>query len=103
MASNAATVGGTTTDLARPGRIPVSALGTALAAFFMISFTLCVLLGVVVPDKAPHMIWLQFLPGFEWMSWGSYFLGLAETFVYGWYVALVFAPLYNHFATRWGR
>lgn len=32
----------------------------------------------------------------------SFFLGLAESLAWGWYVALVFAPLYNFFAARAG-
>ena len=41
-----------------------------------------------------------FLPGFELLSWRSFFLGLAESFAWGWYVALVFGPLYNFFVRR---
>jgi hypothetical protein len=42
-------------------------------------------------------VWLQFLPGFEWIAWRSVLPGTAETFGYGWYVALVFARLYTYF------
>jgi hypothetical protein len=41
-----------------------------------------------------------FLPGFELLNWRSFFIGLAESFGYGWYVALIFGPLYNFFALR---
>jgi hypothetical protein len=41
-----------------------------------------------------------FLPGFELLSWQSYFLGLIESFVWGWYIALVFGSLYNFFSRR---
>jgi hypothetical protein len=41
-----------------------------------------------------------FLPGFELLSWRSYFLGLAESFAWGWYIALVFGSLYNFFVRR---
>jgi hypothetical protein len=81
-------------------RVPVAPLGMALAAFLMISYTLCVLLVFIAPGQGLHQAWLQFLPGFEW-TWTGYFIGLAENFVYGWYVALVFAPLYNWFAEKW--
>jgi hypothetical protein len=35
------------------------------------------------------------------LTWGSFLLGLVESFGYGWYVALIFGPLYNYCATRW--
>jgi hypothetical protein len=42
------------------------------------------------------------LPAFEWISVGSFFLGLAESFLWGVYVGLVFPPIYNALYRRWG-
>jgi hypothetical protein len=42
-----------------------------------------------------------FLPGFELLSWRSFFLGLVESFAWGWYVARIIAPLCNFFASHW--
>jgi hypothetical protein len=81
-------------------RIPVVTLGLSLSVFFALTFVLCVLLGLVVPDWRLHQPWLQFLPGFTWLTWPSFFLGLTESSAYGWYVALIFGPLYNLFAAR---
>jgi hypothetical protein len=78
------------------------ALGLSLSLFLALSFLLCVLLGLVVPDFGMHRPWLQFLPGFTWLTWPSFFLGLIESFAYGWYVALFFGPLFNFFAARGG-
>jgi hypothetical protein len=39
-------------------------------------------------------------PGFTWITWPSFFLGLLWSFICGWYVAVVFAPLFNFFAAR---
>jgi hypothetical protein len=83
-------------------RIPIVALGWSLSFFFVLSFVLCVLLGLVVPDFGLHQPWLQFFPGFTWLTWPSFLLGLIESFAYGWYVALVFGPIYNFFAARLG-
>jgi hypothetical protein len=44
--------------------------------------------------------WQHLLPGFEWISWKSFFLGLVESYGYGWYAALIWLPLYNVFALR---
>ena len=79
-------------------RLSVMATGMALGSFLSISFILCILLGLLVPDGGLHKPWLQFLPGFSWLTWPSFFLGLCESFAYGWYVALIFVPLQNYFA-----
>jgi 2TM family of unknown function (DUF5676) len=41
---------------------------------------------------------VRLLPGFTWLNWSSFFLGLVESFFYGVYTGLVFAPLYNAFS-----
>ena len=82
-------------------RIPIVALGLSLSLFLALSFTLCVLAGLVFRTGL-HQPWLQFFPGFTWLTWPSFFLGLIESFAYGWYVALIFGPLYNLFAARGG-
>lgn len=79
-------------------RIPLVPLGLSLSVFLATSYALCILLGLVWPAPGLHQPWLQFLPGFTWLTWPSFFLGLAETLAYGWYIALVFAPLFNFFA-----
>lgn len=81
-------------------RIPVFALGMALGTFLALTFVLCVLFDLWFPALAMNPVWRPLLPGFTWLSWGSFFLGLVEAFAYGWYVALIFGPLYNFFAAR---
>jgi hypothetical protein len=81
--------------------IPVVALGLSLAVFFVISYIACIALYLVAPTwVANHAMLSLLLPGFELLSWPSFFLGLAESFGYGWYIALVFAPLYNYFVAK---
>jgi hypothetical protein len=87
----------------RPATIPVLALGMSLGLFFAISYLLCVLLYFWFPEMAAnHAVLVLFLPGFKLLTWPSFFLGLIESFGYGWYVALICGPLYNFCATRWG-
>jgi hypothetical protein len=81
-------------------RLPLVPLGLSLSLFLAITYVLCILLGLVWPDAALHQPWLQFLPGFTWLTWRSFFLGLVEALAYGWYVALVFTPLFNFFASQ---
>ena len=87
---------------ATTARIPVAALGLSLGIFFLITFALCVGYDLLFPGQAMYQSWLRLLPGFTWLSWQSFGLGLVETFLYGWYVALIFAPLFNFFAARFG-
>lgn len=81
-------------------RVPVIALGISLSLFLAITFTLCVGFDLLFPGHAMYESWLRLLPGFTWLSWPSFLLGLAESFAYGWYMALIFGPLYNFFAAR---
>lgn len=84
-----------------PGpRIPVAVFGLSLGIFFVITFALCVGFDLLFPGQAMYRSWLRLLPGFTWLSWPSFLLGIVESFVYAWYVALVFCPLFNFFAAR---
>ena len=81
--------------------IPVYALGMAMSVFFVISYALCVLAYLLFPDMiSGHAILPLLLPWFKFLSWGSFFLGFVESFLLGWFVAIVFGPLYNFFLTR---
>ena len=84
-------------------RLPVVPLGMSLGIFLAITFVLCVGFDLLFPGMAMYQTWLKLLPGFTWLSWPSFLLGLVESFAYGWYVALVFGPLYNFFVTRLAR
>jgi hypothetical protein len=82
--------------------IPVVALGMSASLFFIISYVICVVGYLLFPAlPIQHAALAIFLPGFELLSWGTFFLGLVESFAYGWYIALIFGPLYNFFALRW--
>lgn len=75
--------------------ISLLAVGHATSALLAISFTLCVVFDLLFPDYAMYSSWQALVPGFEWISWKSYFLGLIETYAYGWYFALIWVPVYN--------
>jgi hypothetical protein len=83
--------------------IPIVTLGCALSAFFVLSYTICILGYLVWPNSpVQHAALGIFLPGFTLLSWQSFFLGLIESFVWGWYIAAVFGALYNFFLRRAG-
>ena len=75
--------------------ISTLAAGHATSLFFAITFTLCVAFDLVFPQQAMYLAWLDLLPGFHWISVQSYLLGLVESYGYGWFIALIWVPLYN--------
>ncbi len=81
--------------------VPVLALGWSLSLGFVISYVVCIL-GYLIAPALPvlHGALAIPLPGFQLDSWPRFLLGLVESFGWGWYIALVFGPLYNFFAAR---
>ncbi len=47
-----------------------------------------------------YQSWQRLLPGFQWISWKTFLLGLIESYGYGWFFALIWAPLYNVLGNR---
>jgi len=75
--------------------LSVRAVGHATSALLAITFTLCVAFDLLFPQYAMYSAWQALVPGFEWLSLKSFLLGLAETYAYGWYFALIWVPVYN--------
>ena len=80
--------------------VSFSAVGHATSLFLAISFVVCVAGDLVMPAHEMHSAWQRLLPGFVWLTWGSFFLGLIESYAYGWYFTLIWVPLYNVLSTR---
>ena len=70
-------------------------MGLSVSLFLAITFILCVLFDLMFPAYAMNQTWSALLPGFVWISWTSFALGLFEALTYGWYVGIVFVPIYN--------
>lgn len=71
------------------------AVGHASSLFLVMTFTLCVVFDLLFPEAAMYRSWQALLPGFKWLSWSSFLLGLVESYGYGWYFALLWVPIYN--------
>lgn len=80
--------------------LSLTAVGHATSSFLAITFVLCVGFDLLFPAHAMYQSWQKLLPGFEWISWKSFFLGTIESYGYGWYFTLIWVPLYNVFAKR---
>jgi 2TM family of unknown function (DUF5676) len=74
----------------------------SLALFSGFSFILCVAWGLLVPPGVHGTRFLEMtLPGFVWLTPGTFVLGLVEAVVIGAYVGVVFTPIHNAVANRW--
>src|SRR5262245_20451967 len=73
----------------------------SVSSFAAISFSLCVVFGLVAPT-ALHPAWLleSLLPGFKWLSVASFLLGLIESSLYGAWAGFLYSVVYNFFAWR---
>lgn len=85
-------------------RIEFLPLALTLGLILAISYTLCVVFGLVAPESLQmYKAWEPLLPGFEWLTIGSFLLGLVESFLYGLYIAALFVPLHNFLSLRLGK
>ncbi len=74
----------------------IKTVSLALGLTFAVSFVICVLWGLLLPEQLHMHQFLQFvLPGFTWISVGSAVLGLIESFLFGVYFGVVYVPIYN--------
>lgn len=78
------------------GRLYWRDVGLAMGSFLAVTYVFCVAYDLAFGQRM-YEVWLKLLPGFHWITWQSFLLGLLEVFGYGIYVGLVFAPLYNLF------
>ncbi|HQZ08436.1 MAG TPA: DUF5676 family membrane protein [Burkholderiaceae bacterium] len=74
----------------------------ALGVTTLISYLVCVTYGLATPASL-HMTGFleQVLPGFKWLTWSGFLIGLVESFLYGVYAGMVYVPVYNFFKRRW--
>jgi hypothetical protein len=87
-----------------PRTVSIITLGQALSVFFMVSYTICIIGYLLFPGMpVKHEFLAIFLPGFTLLSWHTFFLGLIESFIWGWYIAVVFGAIYNFFQRRSAR
>lgn len=77
-------------------KLSLEKVGLALGIFFAVIYALCVAFDLLFPQMAMYTVWQKLLPGFTWLSLGSFLLGLVETFFYGVLFAILFVPLYNY-------
>lgn len=76
--------------------LDTKAVTWSLAIFSAVTYLLCILYGLIVPETLHMSSLLEgVLPGFRWLSPGAFLLGLGESFLYGIYAGLAFTLIYN--------
>ena len=84
-------------------QLNIRVLTWSLATFTTFTYLVCVAYGLIVPETLHMVQFLEIvLPGFKWLTVGSFFIGLVESFLYGVYAGLVFTPIYNFYNKKWG-
>lgn len=82
-------------------RLPFFPIAWTLSVLFAVVFTLDILAGVLFPNwYVMQKAWELLLPGFTFISWGTFFIGLVESFIGGFLTAVLFVPIYNFFVGR---
>jgi len=80
--------------------LPIMPLGWALSLFLALTYLVCIAFDLIFPAYAMYETWSGLLPGFVWLTPVGFIIGLVESFLYGWYAALIFGGLYNAIAAR---
>lgn len=77
----------------------IKTVGLSLSALLLVTYTLCVLFDLLFPGWAMYQLWQRLFPGFSWSVVG-FLIGLVEAALYGFYVAVIFVPVYNYLHHR---
>lgn len=83
-----------------PSPLAIVPFGATLSTFFVLTYVLCVLIGVLISPHGLAQIYPMLFPGFIWITWPSFFIGLFWVVVYSWYIAIGFGIIHNYFARR---
>jgi hypothetical protein len=83
-------------------RVPsIFTVGHALSVFLLLTYLICIGFGLLVPGEARmYEAWAPLLPGFEWLTVSGFVFGAIGAYAYGWYIAVVFMPIYRFFERR---
>lgn len=58
-------------------------VGVSVGLFLSISFVLCVIYDLIFPGQTMYLAWIRLLPGFKWITWGTFFWGWLKVFFMG--------------------
>ena len=76
----------------------------ALALSASLLYVLCIAYGLTNPASGHMVDFLAItLPGFEWLTFTGFAIGLVNSFLYGALIGLVYVPIYNFLDRRFTR
>ena len=79
----------------------IKVVSLSLGVSAAVSFVVCVIWGLIMPESLHMHGFLELvLPGFQWLSVGSFVVGIVESFLFGVYAGIVYVPIRNFFAKR---
>lgn len=79
----------------------IKVVSWALATTTALSFVVCILFAFFTPESLHARALLeQLLPGFKWLTFPGFLIGVVESFLYGAYAGLIYVPIYNFFVRR---
>lgn len=81
-------------------KLNTKVVALSLGALLAVIYVLCVLFDLVWPVYEMRRAWSLLLPGFTWLTPLSFLLGLAESFIWGLLLGIIFVPIYNYFSDR---
>ena len=76
-------------------------VGHTTRIFLAVSCTLCIGFCLLFPAYPMHGAWAPLLPGFEWLTPLGFLYGLLWSYLWGWYIAIIWVPLHNIFNRRY--
>ena len=81
----------------------IKVVSWSLAVWTVFTFVFCVAYGLATPESwHMHQFLEQVLPGFKWLTWTGFAIGLVESFLYGAYAGIVYVPIHNFLQRRLG-
>ena len=78
----------------------IMVVGHATSFFLVVSYVLCIGFGLIFPSYQMHEAWAPLLPGFKWLTPSGFIFGLLGSYAYGWFIAVLWVPLYEFFDRR---
>ncbi len=81
-------------------KLNIKVVALSLGVFLAVLYVLCVLFDLLWPVYEMRKVWSFLLPGFTWLTTSSFLLGLAESFIWGLLLGVIFVPIYNYFSGR---
>ena len=87
---------GVQSSTGQSGAVSIVTLGLSLSLFFVISYVICIAGYLLAPGfPVQHAALSIFLPGFELLTWRSFCLGMAESFIWIFPTALPATTIYS--------